>query len=136
MEAAAGRLEALASPAALDMRALAALAAMGQPTRLSMLRQLVSHEPGGMTAGEIAQAMQCPQNTASGHLAILARAQLVHGARNGRSVVYRVDLGGVRWLAEYLLTDCCNFDPSACADIVAGICAASCLDPASNKPCR
>ena len=120
----------------LETRALAAFAALGQPTRLSMLRLLVRHEPCGMPVGDIAQAMQCPQNTASGHLAVLSRAQLIHGSRHGRSVIYRVDLGGVRWLVEYLLGDCCNRDPSACADIFAGICATHCSDPESNQPCR
>jgi len=119
----------------LETRALAAFAALGQPTRLSMLRLLVRHEPCGMPVGDIAQALRCPQNTASGHLAILARAHLINGARHGRSVIYRVDLDGVRWLVEYLLGDCCNGDPSACADIFAGICATDCTDPASKKPC-
>jgi DNA-binding transcriptional ArsR family regulator len=136
VETEAANVEVWDLPASLNMRAVAALAALGQPTRLSMFRQLVSREPHGMTAGEIAQAMHCPQNTASGHLAILARAQLVHSARNGRSVVYRVDLGGVRRLVEYLLADCCNCDPSACADIFAGICETACSDPASKKPGR
>lgn len=136
MQAEAEVVEVIEPPGPLETRALSAFAALGQPTRLSMLRLLVSHEPCGMPVGDIAQSLQCPQNTASGHLAILARAQLVKGARNGRSVIYRVDLDGVRWLVEYLLGDCCNGDPSACADIFAGICATDCSDPASKKPCR
>jgi ArsR family transcriptional regulator len=98
-------------------RALAALAALGQQTRLAIFRFLVSHEPCGMPVGEIALAMQCPQNTTSGHLAILARAQLVTNQRQGRSVVYRADLNGMRWLLEYLLADCCNGDPSLCITV-------------------
>lgn len=135
MQAEADSIEVVEPPGSLETRALAAFAALGQPTRLSMLRLLVRHEPCGMTVGDIAQAMQCPQNTASGHLAILARAQLVNGSRNGRSVIYRVDLDGVRWLVEYLLGDCCNGDPSACADIFAGICTTDCSDLASKKRC-
>jgi ArsR family transcriptional regulator, arsenate/arsenite/antimonite-responsive transcriptional repressor len=136
MDSAAASIEVIEPPGSLEMRALAAFAALGQPTRLSMLRLLSGHEPCGMTVREIALAMQCPQNTASGHLAILSRAQLVIGTRSGRAVIYRVDLGGVRWLVEYLLADCCNGDPSACADIFAGICATDCSDPSSRKPCR
>ena len=105
-----------------NTRALAAFGALGQPTRLSILRLLVAREPSGMSVGEIALAIKCPQNTASGHLAILARAQLVQGERDGRSVEYRADLVGVRWLIEYLLADCCNGDPSACANLFGDIC--------------
>lgn len=87
-----------------------------------------------MTVGDIAEGLHIPQNTASGHLAILSRAELVAGERKGRSVVYRADLGGVRWLIQYLLADCCNGDPSACADLLAGVCAPR--DAAANpKPC-
>jgi ArsR family transcriptional regulator, arsenate/arsenite/antimonite-responsive transcriptional repressor len=113
-------------PGVPQTRALAAFAALGQPTRLSMLRLLVSHEPCGMTVGDIAQELHCPQNTTSGHLAILARAGLVQATRKGRSVVYRADLTGVRWLVEYLLADCCNGDPSACANLFADVCAPQC----------
>ncbi len=77
-------------------------------TRLAVFRYLVSHEPCGKTIGEIAVAMQCPQDSASGHLAILARAQLVTCTRQGRTVVYRADPSGMRWLLQYLLADCCN----------------------------
>lgn len=136
MQAESDRIEVIEPPGSLEMRALAAFAALGQPTRLSMLRLLVRHEPCGMPVGDIAHAVQCPQNTASGHLAILTRAHLAKGARTGRSVIYRVDLDGVRWLVEYLLGNCCNGDPSACAEIFAGICATDCSDPASTKPCR
>ena len=103
MESEAATVEVIEPPGSLKTRALAAFAALGQPTRLSMLRLLVGHDPCGMTVSDIALAMQCPQNTASGHLAILSRAQLITGVRSGRSVIYRADLGGVRWLVEYLL---------------------------------
>ncbi|MGA2817537.1 MAG: helix-turn-helix domain-containing protein, partial [Xanthobacteraceae bacterium] len=61
--------------------ALAALAALGQPTRLAIFRLLVRKEPTGLSAGALAQAVGCPHNTLSTHIAILARAGLVKGAR-------------------------------------------------------
>ena len=87
-----------------------------------------------MAVGDIAEALHIPQNTASGHLAILSRAELVASARKGRSVVYRADLEGVRWLIRYLLADCCNGDPSACADLLAGVCMPG-ETAAKTKPC-
>lgn len=114
---------------ASSARALGALAALGQQTRLAVFRLLVAHEPRGLTVGEVALAMQCPQNTTSGHLAILARAQLVTCARQGRSVTYRADMTGMQWLLEYLLADCCNGDPSMCATAFSSLCNGDCEHP-------
>lgn len=115
------------------VRAVAAFAALGQPTRLAILRLLVGHEPCGMSVGDIAQSLNCPQNTTSGHLAILARAQLVHGERKGRSVAYCADLAGVRWLVDYLLADCCHGDPAACASVLADICSGDCAPTSKSR---
>lgn len=127
---------AVAAPEALGAsgaRALAALAALGQQTRLAIFRLLVRQEPHGLTVGEVAVAMQCPQNTASGHLAILARSQIVTSVRQGRSVVYRADMAGMRWLLEYLLTDCCNGDPSLCAAAFSSLCDGACEHSLTDK---
>jgi DNA-binding transcriptional ArsR family regulator len=63
--------------------ALAALAALGQPTRLAIFRLLVRKEPAGLSAGALAEAVGCQHNTFSTHIAILARAGLVKGTREG-----------------------------------------------------
>ncbi|PZQ86951.1 MAG: ArsR family transcriptional regulator [Leifsonia xyli] len=68
-------------------------------------------------AGVIADAVGCLQNTLSTHLAILSRAGLVKGVRDGRSILYSADLEGMRGLVGYLLTDCCNGRPEVCAPI-------------------
>lgn len=102
-------------------QALEALQALGQRTRLSIFRLLVNQEPTGLAVGAIATAFDAPQNTISAHLAILERAKLVFGMRQGRSMIYRVDLGGMQWLLGYLMSDCCNGDPSACASVFQAI---------------
>ena len=94
--------------------ALAAFAALGQPTRLEVLRLLMRREPDGLPAGAIAEAIGCPQNTLSTHLSILARAGLVRGARDGRSIVYRANIAGVRDLVTFLTHDCCDGHPEIC----------------------
>jgi ArsR family transcriptional regulator, arsenate/arsenite/antimonite-responsive transcriptional repressor len=94
--------------------ALAALAALGQPTRLAIFRLLMQHEPKGFPAGALAEALECPPNTLSTHVGILARAGLVRGARDGRSIVYRADVEGMRALMSFLVTDCCNGHPELC----------------------
>jgi ArsR family transcriptional regulator len=94
--------------------ALAALAALGQPTRLEIFRLLMRREPDGLAAGAIADAVGCPQNTLSSHLGILARAGLLRGTRDGRSIVYRADVEGMRALVCFLITDCCDGHPEVC----------------------
>ena len=94
--------------------ALAALAALGQPTRLEVLRLLMRHEPTGLSAGAVADAIGCPQNTLSTHLSILARAGMVRGTRDGRSIVYRANVSGMRDLIEFLVHDCCDGHPELC----------------------
>jgi ArsR family transcriptional regulator, arsenate/arsenite/antimonite-responsive transcriptional repressor len=94
--------------------ALAALSALGQPTRLSIFRRLVRTEPKGLSAGALAEAVGCPQNTLSTHVGILARAGLVIGTREGRTITYRVDPIGMRALIAFLVTDCCDGRPELC----------------------
>lgn len=100
---------------------IGALAALAQPTRLRVFRLLVAHEPEGLAAGDIARAAGVPQNTMSSHLAILAQAGLVDGARQGRSIRYRADLGRFRALMLYLLQDCCAGRPDICAPLIADL---------------
>ena len=55
---------------------------------------------GGLAAGAIADAIGCPHNTLSSHLGILARAGLVRGTRDGKSIIYRADVEGMRALGR------------------------------------
>ena len=98
-------------------QAIAALAALAQNTRLETFRLLVRKEPDGVPAGEIARLMEVPQNTMSGHLAILARAGLVRGERHSRSIIYRADLEKFRELTLFLLKDCCGGHAEVCAPL-------------------
>jgi ArsR family transcriptional regulator, arsenate/arsenite/antimonite-responsive transcriptional repressor len=97
-----------------EPHALAALAALGQSTRLSIFRLLVRKEPNGMPAGALAEAVGCPHNTLSTHVAILARAGLVYGTREGRTITYRADAGGTKALIGFLVKDCCEGKPELC----------------------
>ncbi len=112
--------------------ALAALAALGQPTRLQIFQLLVRAEPEGRLAGSIAEEIGCPHNTLSSHLAILARASLVRGSRDGRSILYRADIEGMRALLGYLVNDCCNGHPELCNLIVKAKAGCGCA-PASPR---
>lgn len=99
--------------------AILALAALAQSTRLEVFRLLVRHEPDGLPAGEIAQALAVPANTMSSHLGVLSRAKLVSFERHSRSMVYRADLERVRGLVMFLLKDCCQGRSELCAPLLA-----------------
>ena len=99
--------------------AIEALAALAQSTRLDAIRLLVSREPEGVAAGELARLIAVPQNTMSAHLSILARAGLVSGERQSRSIIYRADVARLRELSLFLLEDCCGGRPEVCAPLLA-----------------
>ena len=101
--------------------AIAALAALAQPTRLDVFRLLVAREPEGVAAGELARLVEAPQNTVSTHLAILARARLIVGERQSRSIIYRANLERFREVALYLLKDCCGGRADLCAPLIADL---------------
>lgn len=101
--------------------AIDAFSALAQPTRLDVFRLLVTSEPDGMPAGEIAKQLDVPHNTMSTHLGILSRAGLVSAERQSRSMIYRVELAAVHQLVLFLLRDCCNGQPELCAPLIQDI---------------
>ena len=98
------------------LRAVAALEALGQPSRLQVFRLLA--QSGGCPAGEIARALEMKPNTLSGHLAILQNAGLLTSSRDGRIIRYAVDADGLRALLSWLLQDCCGGNPDLCAPVL------------------
>ena len=115
--------------------ALAALAALGQPTRLDIFRLLIRRGPNGLPAGAIAEKIGCPHNTLSSHVSILARSGLVRGTRDGRSIVYRADVEAIRKLVEFLVNDCCDGHPELC-DLQDAIREANCGCAPNEKPTK
>jgi DNA-binding transcriptional ArsR family regulator len=112
--------------------AIAALGALAQTTRLETFRLLISKEPEGVPAGEIARLIGVPQNTMSAHLSVLARAGLVRGERHSRSIVYHADLGSLQALTLFLLKDCCGGRPEICAPLLSQL--TPCCPPGAQTP--
>jgi len=98
--------------------AILAFAALAQPTRLDVFRLLVKHEPDGLPAGGIADALAVPQNTMSVHLAVLSRAGLVTSRRASRSIIYRANIRTLQDLTLFLAEDCCGGQPEVCAPLI------------------
>jgi len=106
-------------PAAVD-----ALSALAHGSRLAVFRLLVRAGADGMAAGEIAREIGALPNTLSTHLAILGQAGLIRARRDGRSLIYSADYGGMRELLGFLVEDCCGGRPEICAPLAAIACCA------------
>ncbi len=92
-------------------------AALGQPHRLAIFRLLARRAPEAVPAGEIAAAVGIRANNASVHLASLQRAGLIGRDRDGKSVLYRLDLAAAGRMIDYLVLDCCRGRPELCAPL-------------------
>ncbi len=74
------------------------LAALGDPTRLAIVRQLATD--GGVCACDFDACAALAQPTISHHLRVLRDAGLVHGERRGTWIWYRLDPGVAKRLSE------------------------------------
>ena len=102
-----------------DEEALAALAALAHPTRLQTFRALVTHEPEGLTTGQLVESAAISQSTLSTHLAVLAKSGLVITERRGRNFVQRANIATLRGLMVFLAKDCCQGRAELCEPLVA-----------------
>ncbi|MDX3927213.1 MAG: metalloregulator ArsR/SmtB family transcription factor [Shinella sp.] len=112
--------------------AIAAFAALAQPTRLETFRLLVKHEPDGVPAGELARHLGVPQNTMSTHLAALSRAGLIKSERRSRSIIYRAELDCFRELTLFMVQDCCGGNDELRAPLIADL--LQCCPPFPERP--
>ncbi|MBX9594577.1 MAG: metalloregulator ArsR/SmtB family transcription factor [Roseomonas sp.] len=98
-------------------RAAAGFTALGQGTRLELMRVLLAAGPSGLAAGDIAARLGVPASTLSFHLRALEQAGLVAATRHGRSLVYAPRIAALRALVAFLAEACCDGDPDRCGDI-------------------
>ncbi|HWT09775.1 MAG TPA: metalloregulator ArsR/SmtB family transcription factor [Roseomonas sp.] len=94
-----------------------AFAALGQETRLDLLRALLAAGPSGLAAGDIAQRLGVPPSTLSFHLRALDQAGLIAATRQGRSLIYAAQVERLRALMCFLADACCDGDPPRCGDL-------------------
>ncbi len=97
------------------LKAVAALGALAQESRLDIFRLLVARGPEGMPAGEIGDRLKLPSPTLSFHLNQLRYAGLVGSRRESRSIIYSANFGAMRGLMSYLTEQCCGGRPELCA---------------------
>ena len=97
--------------------AAAAFAALGQGTRLDLLRALLNAGPSGLPASTIAARLDVPASTLSFHLRALEQAGLVAATRQGRSLIYAARIARLRALIVFLAETCCGGEPGRCGDL-------------------
>jgi DNA-binding transcriptional ArsR family regulator len=84
-----------------------AFAALGNRTRIEILRLLVRAGSEGLAVGEIQAELEMPGSTLSHHIDALARAGLILREPRGREVICTSNYGRLRALSEFLMESCC-----------------------------
>jgi ArsR family transcriptional regulator len=97
-------------------RAIAALGALAQETRLELFRLLVTCGPEGLPAGVIAERLGVLPSSLSFHLQQLVHAGLITQRRLSRQLIYSAEYGTMNALLGYLTENCCGRD-AACAPV-------------------
>jgi DNA-binding transcriptional ArsR family regulator len=87
--------------------AVAALAALAQENRLDVFRLLVQAGAEGITAGEVANALDIAPNTLTFHFDRLRNAGLASVRREGRSMIYAARYETMNALIAFLTKNCC-----------------------------
>jgi ArsR family transcriptional regulator len=101
--------------------AIAALAALANPTRLNAFRMLIRHAPNGLPTGALVEASGLTQSTFSTHLAVLAKAGLVIAERSGRQQIQRANFDMLRALMTFFAKDCCQGRAELCEPLLADL---------------
>jgi ArsR family transcriptional regulator len=89
-------------------RAIAALGALAQETRLDLFRLLVTCGPEGLPAGVIAERVGVQPSSLSFHLAQLTHAGLITQRRLSRQLIYSAEYNAMTELLAYLTENCCG----------------------------
>jgi ArsR family transcriptional regulator, arsenate/arsenite/antimonite-responsive transcriptional repressor len=87
---------------------VAALGALAQVSRLGIYQMLVQAGPDGLTAGQIAAALDLSPSILSFHVDRLHGAELVTIRRCGRSMIYAARFDTMGALIGFLTENCCE----------------------------
>lgn len=108
--------------------AISALAALAHDHRLAIFRLLVKTGEGGLAAGQIAEALDCPASSLSFHLSHMTQSGVITQQRVGRSLIYRVSFEHFLALMRFLLEDCCQGNEEVCAPLADMLNVVACCD--------
>ena len=103
-------------------KALAALSAVAQESRLAVFRLLIQAGAEGMAASRIAEHLGIAPSSLSFHLKELAHADLLTSTQDGRFVIYCANFATMNALIGFLTENCCGGQP--CTTSAAAACGA------------
>ncbi|MCG8368082.1 MAG: metalloregulator ArsR/SmtB family transcription factor [Pseudanabaenales cyanobacterium] len=86
----------------------AAFAALGQPSRLKIVRLLLSAYPKGLPAGEIQTELNITAPTLSHHLDKLRQVGIVTAEKDRQWIWYSVRSEALKRLIDFLFEECCT----------------------------
>ena len=86
----------------------ATFAALGQASRLNIVRLLLSAYPQGLPAGEIQRELGITASTLSHHLDKLRQVGIVQAAKDRQWIWYSVRSDTLRYLIDFLFEECCT----------------------------
>ena len=98
-------------------RAITALGALAQETRLELFRLLVACGPEGLPAGVIAEKLGVMPSSLSFHLQQLVHAGLITQRRLSRQLIYSAEYGTMNELMAYLTENCCGRGAAICPPV-------------------
>ncbi len=84
------------------------LAALGNETRLAVIRLLMRAGSEGISAGVICEKLRLLAPTLSFHLRYLSRVGLIRGRKESRFIFYAADYAAMDDLLAYLTDNCCQ----------------------------
>ncbi|MEP1142485.1 MAG: metalloregulator ArsR/SmtB family transcription factor [Henriciella sp.] len=90
-----------------DTKAASVFAALGHPSRVSILRLLVQAGPDGLNVSQMRDHLSMPATTFGHHLKAMADAGLVKQSRAGRALISFANYDALRDLTAFLMEDCC-----------------------------
>lgn len=86
----------------------ATFAALGQPSRLNIVRLLLSAYPKGLPAGEIQRELGITASTLSHHLDKLRQVGVVQAEKDRQWIWYSVQSDTLKHLIDFLFEECCT----------------------------
>ncbi len=90
-----------------DDTAARLFAALGNPTRLTVLRLLVQAAPLGLTVGDIQSRLSVPASTLAHHLMKMESIGIIVQKKQGREIMNSIKFEVLQALSDHLLKDCC-----------------------------
>lgn len=86
----------------------AALAALGHPARLAILRQVVQAGAGGVTTTDLQNELDLPWTTLNHHIDRMVDAGVMSTRREGKFAYHSADYAALRKLTDFIWEDCCK----------------------------